>query len=442
MYAAGGNRSWRSGVLRSVTATSVPAERVLTQGPESLWAIELTAERHRAIALGLALSVGLFVVCAIAYALATPFGQAPDERSHFGYVQLIAQHFQLPVTSPERQQPPLYYVIAAVIYRLTGSIGALQALSIACGAATVMVTGLCARELWPRNPIRWVLASLLAAALPQLQFISASVSNDALSVLAAAIVTFLMIRVIVRPPSARLPWAIGLAFAMVLLAKETDYFLILVVLVTLFRFWPRRRWLRALVPMIGIPAMLAGWWFVRNLATFGRLLPPLTPLYTNSPLKLTDPSLAHDWWTMTFKSFFALFGNMSTLVPADGNLLVYRLLQGAAALIVVLGVMVAARRWGSWPAGARWLAGACLAVPTVALAQMAVRSITLDYQAQGRYLFVAGPLLAVGVVFVIGAISDRLPRWGGAGAATVLLMAGLALDVLGLYTIWFNLILT
>ncbi len=392
--------------------------------------------------VGLALSVALFVFCATVYALATPFGQAPDEKSHFGYVQLLAQHFQLPVNSPERQQPPLYYVIAALVYRLSGSIGALQAVSIACGAGTVLVTGLCARELWPRNPRRWVLASLLAAALPQFQFISASVSNDALAVLAAAILTFLMIRIIVRPPSARLPWAIGVAFALALLAKETDYFLIGLVAVMLVRFWPRRDWLPALVPMIGLPAVLAGWWFVRNLTKFHSLLPPLTPLYTSSPLRLTDPSLAHDWWSMTFKSFFALFGNMSTLVPADGNLLVYRLLEGAAALIVVSGAVTAAVRWPSWPAGARWLASACIAVPVAALAQMAVSSIAVDYQAQGRYLFVAGPLLAVGVVFVIGAISARLPRWGGAGAATVLLMAGLALDALGLYTIWFNLILT
>jgi hypothetical protein len=386
--------------------------------------------------------VVLFVLCAIAYSRGTPFGQAPDERSHFAYVQLIAQHLQLPVNIAERQQPPLYYLIAAVLYKMFGSIGVLQAISMACGAATVLVTGLCARELWPANRKCWVLASLLAATLPQFQFISASVSNDALSVLAAAILTFLMIRIVTRPPDGRLPYVIGSAFAMALLAKETVYFLIVVVVVMLIRFWPRRAWVRALVPMFGIPAILAGWWFARNLMTFHSLLPPLTPLYTASPLKLTDPTLADAWWTETFESFFALFGNMTTQVSPDGSQLIYNVLLLGAALIALSGAVAAVVRWRSWPAPARWLAIACVGVPVMALAQMAVSSISVDYQPQGRYLFVAGPMLAVGSVFALGAIARRLPRWSGAGAGAVLLVGGLALDGLALYTTWFNLVLT
>jgi hypothetical protein len=415
-------------VLRFVTSTTFhPADRTSGQ---------------RAAAIGLQLAAALFVVCATAYAWGTPFGQAPDERSHFAYVQLIAQHLQLPVTTAERQQPPLYYLIGAALYKLTGSIGVLQGLSIVCGAATVLVIGLCARELWPSHPNRWVLAALLAAALPQFQFISASVSNDAISVLAAAVVTLLMIRIVVRPPDVRLPWAIGIGFGAVLLAKETVYFLLVVTVVMLIKFWPRRHWMPALLPIIALPTLLAGWWFLRNLTTFGSLLPPLTPLYTDSPLKLTDLSLAHDWWSLTFRSFFAVFGNMSTQVEPDGNQLVYRLLQAGTVLIVVAGLMAAALRWRSWSTRARWVAAACVAVPLIALIQMAVSSISVDYQAQGRYLFVAVPLLALGTVFAVSAMAGRLPRWGGAGAGTVLLMTSLALDGLGLYTTWFNLVLT
>lgn len=391
--------------------------------------------------LGLTLPVALFVVCASSYALATPFGQAPDERSHLAYVQLVAQHLQLPLTTAERQQPPLYYLIAGALYKITGSIGALQAMSIILGASTVLITGLCAREVWPAHPRRWLLAALLASALPQFQFISASVSNDALSVLAAAIVTFLMIRVIVRPPDGRLSWAIGLALAMALLSKETVYFLVPVVVVMLVRFWPRRDWIRALAPVLGIPAILAGWWFARNLITYKSILPPLTPLYTNSPLKLTDPAFAHDWWGLTFRSFFAVFGNMTTQIE-PGGYQVYRLLQVSAAVIVVSGATAAALRWRSWDAQARWLAAACIVVPLIALGQMAISSISVDYQPQGRYLFGAGPLLALGTVFAASAIAARLPRWGGVGAVTVTAVAGLALDVVSLNTIWFNLVLS
>ncbi|HZK73284.1 MAG TPA: DUF2142 domain-containing protein [Clostridia bacterium] len=388
------------------------------------------------------LSALVFVAFATVYAIATPFGQAPDEQGHFGYLQLIAQHLQLPVNIPERQQPPLYYLLAAALYRLTGSIGQVQAMSILCGAATVVVVGLCARELWPDRPRRWVMASLLAATLPQFQFIAASVSNDALSVLAAAVLTVLMIRVLVRPPNTRLAWEIGVAFALTLLAKETAYFLIAVVLVVVVRFWPRHQWVPSLLPVFVLPAALAGWWFVRNLTTYGRLLPPFTPLYTDAPAKLSSLSQVTDWSYTTFLSFFALFGNMSTqLEPSDYGL-VYELLLAAAAVIVATGVVTAWLRWRTWPSHTRWMAAACIAVPLLALLQMVISSIGVDYQPQGRYLFVAGPLLALGTVFAIETLASHVPRWVGVAAGTVLLVSVLGLDLMGLSTVWFILIQT
>jgi 4-amino-4-deoxy-L-arabinose transferase-like glycosyltransferase len=389
------------------------------------------------------LSAAVFVTFAAAYAIATPFGQAPDERAHFGYVQLLAQHAQLPLNIPERQQPPLYYLLAAALYRLTGSIAVVQTISILCGAATVVVIGLCARELWPAKPMRSVTAALLVATLPQFQFIAASVSNDALSVLAAAILTLVMIRVLKRPTDRRLSWAIGLAFAMTLLAKETGYFLIVVVLLTLVRFWPRREWGLSLIPIIAVPTVLAGWWFVRNLTTFGSLVPPFTPLYTDAPAKLSgSPSLILDWLAATFLSFFALFGNMSTRLQPSGDGLVYKLLLASTAVIVISGVVAAWQRWNAWPPRTRWIATACIVVPLVAFFQMVISSIAVDYQPQGRYLFVAGPLLTVGSVFAIETLASHLPRRVVVAAGIVLLVSVLGIDALGLYTVFVNLIPT
>ncbi|HVC74939.1 MAG TPA: DUF2142 domain-containing protein [Candidatus Micrarchaeaceae archaeon] len=389
------------------------------------------------------LSAAVFVAFAVTYAIATPFGQAPDERAHFGYVQLLAQHLQLPLNTPERQQPPLYYLLAAALYRLTGSIGVVQATSILSGAATVVVIGLCARELWPAQPRRWVIAALLAATLPQLQFIAASVSNDALSALGAAILTLLMIRALKRPPDRRLAWAIGLAFAMTLLAKETGYFLIVVVLVIFLRFWPRSEWVPALVPIIAVPAVLAGWWFVRNLTTYGRLVPPFTPLYTNAPAKLDGyPPHVLDWLAATFLSFFALFGNMSTRLQPSGDGLIYKTLLACVAVIVVAGAVATWQRWNTWSPRTRWIAAACVVVPLAAFGQMVISSIYIDYQPQGRYLFVAGPLLVVGTVFAIETLASHLPRRMSVAVGTVLLGSAIGLDALGLYTVFVNLIPT
>lgn len=389
------------------------------------------------------LSAAVFVAFAATYAIATPFGQAPDERAHFGYVQLLAQHLQLPLNTPERQQPPLYYLLAAALYRLTGSIGVAQATSILCGAATVVVIGLCARELWPAQPRRWVIGALLAATLPQFQFIAASVSNDALSVLGAAILTLVMIRALMRPPDRRLAWAIGLAFAITLLAKETGYFLIVAVVVILLRFWPRREWVPSLVPIIAVPAVLAGWWFVRNLTTYGRLLPPFTPLYTNAPAKLNDyPPHVFDWLAAIFLSFFALFGNMSTRLQPSGDGLIYKILLACIAVIVVAGAVATWQRWHSWSTRTRWIAAACAVVPLAAFVQMVISSIYIDYQPQGRYLFVAGPLLALSTVFAIETLASHLPRRVGVALGTVALVSAIGLDALGLYTVFVNLIPT
>ena len=405
--------------------------------------LQSQAVTSRAAAIAIGLSAAVFGAFAAAYAIATPFGQAPDERAHFGYVQLLAQHAQLPLNIPERQQPPLYYLLAALLYKVSGSVAAVQTVSILCGAVTVVVIALCARELWPAQPRRWVISALLAGLLPQFQFIAASVSNDALSVLGAAILTLLMIRAVVRPTGRRLAWAIGLAFAMTLLAKETGYFLIVVVLLTLLRFWPRREWYRSLLPIIGVPAILAGWWFVRNLTTYGRLLPPFTPLYTAAPLKLSSsPWLILHWLDAVFLSFFALFGNMSTRLQPSGDGLVYKLLLASTGVIVISGLVAAWRGWNAWPSRTRWIAAACIVVPLVAFVQMVISSVYIDFQPQGRYLFVAGPLLTIGTVFAIESLASRLPQRVAVAAGIVLLVSMLGLDALGVYTVVVNLIPT
>src|ERR1051326_8210893 len=90
-------------------------------------------DRREATPMGLPTLAGLgaiaaFVVLAALHSHFTPLGDAPDESSHLAYVQLIARHLQLPFNVPEDQQPPLYYLVAAVPYRITGSPAAAQGL--------------------------------------------------------------------------------------------------------------------------------------------------------------------------------------------------------------------------------------------------------------------------------------------------------------------------
>jgi hypothetical protein len=59
----------------------------------------------------------LFVAMATWYSLIIPLGEAPDEVPHFTYVRYVALHGRLPTTVDEHEafQPPLYYVMGAVL---------------------------------------------------------------------------------------------------------------------------------------------------------------------------------------------------------------------------------------------------------------------------------------------------------------------------------------
>src|SRR5437667_339291 len=62
--------------------------------------------------------LALFLLLALGYNRATPFGAPPDERPHALYVEHLVSHGTLPVLRREQRdayeahQPPLYYLLA------------------------------------------------------------------------------------------------------------------------------------------------------------------------------------------------------------------------------------------------------------------------------------------------------------------------------------------
>ena len=78
-------------------------------------------KRRRVDQILLGVLIAVFAGFAIAYTRITPVGASPDELSHLTYINGIADHLRLPPAGePERQQPPLYYLLGAVVSRLTG----------------------------------------------------------------------------------------------------------------------------------------------------------------------------------------------------------------------------------------------------------------------------------------------------------------------------------
>jgi hypothetical protein len=239
------------------------------------------------------------VNCAIWGVVVPPF-QVPDEISHFGYAQYLAETGKPPPQGPGAQyspqeqetlnsltffevvgragqrgiftkseeeglkqtlkgnaspvgeggvssitnQPPLYYALAAIPYWLSPSheilarLQLMRLLSALMAAFTVLCVFMFLRELLPGSPWAWTVGALAVAFQPTFDFIAAGVQGDNLLFLASAASFYTLARAYRRGLT---PWggaAIGLATVAGVLGKLTFV---------------------SLVPGIALAVLLLGW---------------------------------------------------------------------------------------------------------------------------------------------------------------------------------------
>ena len=131
----------------------------------------------------------LSVTLAVAYALMVQPGSAYDEPAHFSNVLFYGQHAALPVlgqpgVSYEGQQPPLYYLLAALALRAANGAGAhagfyaVRLAGLTLLPIAIVLTRAIVREAVADRSRAWILATLLVACNPALLAIAASVQND------------------------------------------------------------------------------------------------------------------------------------------------------------------------------------------------------------------------------------------------------------------------
>jgi 4-amino-4-deoxy-L-arabinose transferase-like glycosyltransferase len=352
------------------------------------------ARQHHLERVLLGVLIVVFTGFAIAYTRITPIGASPDEVSHLHYITGISDHFRLPPASePERQQPPLYYVLGAVVAKLTGDDARLiRLLSVGLGILTILTVYAVTRRLFPLRPGLAVGAAALVALLPETQYLAGGINDDNLAWLAGALLVLAGIIVMqseVLTP--RLALGVGLAVALAVLAKETVWVLAALLLVVVVVRHGRQ--LRAVhVAALLVPAIvLAGWWFVRNAIAFGSPLPPLHPI-TPQRQVLDSISQVRGYIAATAQSLVGMYGNGAHFVPI--SILGIRPLPSLASVAVIAVITVAAcvevaRSWSRWDVARRGLGVVLLIVLLVAIAQSLLNSATFDLQPQARYLLVA-----------------------------------------------------
>lgn len=433
--------------------------------------------RHRWLALVLA----FYLVLGVAYSVVTPLGESPDEVDHFLYVNSLTQQRRLPVMVPnaadnvtmEANQPPLYYFLGAAAtvwlpqpqtadfpantcfsfrpedpgrqtfylhdtaeafpYRGTFlAFHLVRWLSLLLGTGTVLLTYTLGRQAALADGRVALLAAALVACNPQFIFINASANNDVLTALMGAAIVLLSTTAATRP-SGKIYALLGVVLGLAALTKFG-----------LFALWPlpflalalngwhgrgRRAVLLWAGLLLGLPLLIAGWWYVRGQLLYGDPLAWAVHLQAKGDQVLrTAPLAAADLRQFVvdhFQSYWLWFGWLNVKAPpwVYGLLLLLPL----AAVAGWIRLAAAARRNSrislrAWSRDGRFvaLAFSLLAVGGVYVALLRYIQTINASGYQGRLAFAAAApvavLLAVGLVAL-------LRRWSALPAVALGLLA-------------------
>lgn len=407
-----------------------------------------------------------YLVAGILFAVMTPTWQAPDEPAHYNYVAQVAtggccpqiedgdwqSDYQNELTTVkfapdyldrldtiqyEDHQPPLYYLLASIIYKLTGgSLVALRIFSVMCGAGVASIAYLIGKRVFPDQAQIALGAMALVAFLPQHLAMLSAVNNDALAEVLIAVGLLWIVRYL---QDEEIPlWQFGVIIGIGLITKATTYFLAGVIpLAILLKWYTDKKSWRELIQawgiVVGIALVFGLVWWVRNFGVYG--FPDFLGLRAHDAIVANQPRTADaiaergftsylgDGLRITFNSFWGQFGWMAVPLTDVLGGWIYR---GFALLMAVgfLGIFAGQSRRllakeNTTPQQRNvWI----ILVVTVVLAVLAYLYYNTEFlQFQGRYMFPG--LIPFALLLVYGVDVWRailLARWKGSVWLTVI----------------------
>jgi len=419
-----------------------------------------------------------YLILAVAYSLASPIYEPTDELRHFRYVRHIAVYHDLPVQSAEgpraqSHHPPLYYALGAmaswwvpanqeVYYSppenpmwntspwevsddnrnqylhgaderfpfrgVTLAVYVVRWMTVLIGAGVVWLTYCIGRDVFPDRPALAVGGAALMAFNPQFIYLSGAVNNDILAALCGAATLLACVRLLRDGPSLRTDVTLGLLYGLALLSKFNRLALAVPIgLAYVLATWrvrvgstgPAGAWracLRGGIVVLGLVALISGWWFWRNQVLYGDLtgMNKVNELWAGNP-----PS--EGWWAISqslpylWSSLWGRFGYGQVPLPQ----VVY---QGLFALcLLALAGHLMPRRNRVPPAVLTLLGATALVFTAVVIYYIMIQPAG----AMGRFLF---PGLPAFVLLLMAGLGRLLPaRWDWAtGSVVTLGMVGLA----------------
>jgi len=179
-----------------------------------------------------------------------------DWQGHVDYIQHIATHWKIPIATDgwEMFQPPLYYLISAVILKTSGgSLKAVQIFTTLTGLGNLLFSWFLLCQVFPTQTRKRNLGFSVIAMLPMGFYMNSMVSNEIFSgsVISGTIVlsTYLLFKKGLTSYKASI--LIGLASGLGLLSKYTALFVLLSLLLLLgLRFITRQITWKRIVTVI------------------------------------------------------------------------------------------------------------------------------------------------------------------------------------------------
>jgi 4-amino-4-deoxy-L-arabinose transferase-like glycosyltransferase len=343
----------------------------------------------------------------------------------------------LPVTGIryEGWQPPLYYILAAPIFAATGgSLVAVRLFTLLLGSGVIVLTWRLVREIVPGAPGVALAAAGFVAFLPQHLAMTAAANNDALTEVLIGLGLWLLARAVIVPRAAggRAWWLLGLVLGLGFLTKLTAYPMAgLIAVAFLFvarrQTWSPRRFATSVL-QVYVPAIVLGsLWWVRNMLVYGGLDFLATTRHDSVVVGQPRTSEMLAQWgaggyvqrfvQTTFQSFWGQFGWMGVVM--DRRVYLALLIYSAGLLVGLVGVAVAFRRAGRTLHPERGDLLALLALD-VLLAIMVYLYYNLTFvQFQGRYLYPALPVVALGAAVGLRQWARGLTAWLPPGLGSV-----------------------
>ena len=443
-----------------------------------------------------AVLLGVYLVLAVGYSLADPLYESTDELRHFRYVRHLIVYRSLPEQRPDAPRaqshhPPLYYGLGAlaswwvpvaqeVYYKPTENpfwgyrywevsddnknqylhggdeplqegpfhgvalaVYVVRWITVLIGAGVVWLTYRIGREVFAGSPHRSALAlggAALVAFNPQFLYLSGAVNNDVPAALCGAAVLWVCVQLVREGPSARIDATLGVLFGLALLTKFNLLALLaLIELAYLVAVWPARDWrafVRGPLVVLGLAALVSGWWFWRNQVLYGEptglqrvtdLWGERSPAETWSILRLEFP--------MAWSTLWGRFGYGQVPMPdAVYRGLAWLAVAGIIGLIIAVGrKRVAGNRR---PSAVRHLPPAtCHPLLLLLAAVLLFAAVLFAYilvspaGAMGRFFFPGLPAFALLLSLGLSQFFPRRMTWA-VGPVAMVGMAALAIYAL------------